>query len=401
MKLITPIRALHLASSFKQANAVRIILRASCPNVSLETVCSQSAFEEVLVRSTPDVVIAGHGFEGGLEQAHGADPGGAEIPVIVIDAPGDEEVAAGIRMGAATALKNSELEQLPSAIVNAVHTRERGVSGLQESLALEEANHAEALRENQKMVTIGRLTSSIAHEINNPLEAITNLLFLIGTDGELSQGSRSYLQLAQHELQRVVQISTQTLNFSRETASPVRLDLAGLLEEVLVLYSRKIEDKRLTVVREYDAQTLVSVFPGEMRQVFSNLIANAIEASSKDGRLRIRMREARHWGDWEVRGVRVSIADQGSGISPEIRSRICEPFFTTKGQRGTGLGLWVTQSLLQRYGGNLQLHSAVGETVHGTVFSVFLPTNLRPTIMTRPPGTEPTVPADSETQRAG
>lgn len=400
MKLITPIRALHVASNFKQANAVRDVIRASCSNVLLETVCSRFALEEAVVRSRPDVVIAGHGFEGDHGQELGATLTEAEIPVIVIDAPG-REVEAGIRLGATTVLKNSELEQLPSAIVNLVRGQKQIVSGLQESLALNEANHAEALRENQKMVTIGRLTSSIAHEINNPLESITNLLFLIGTDGELSQGSRSYLQLAQHELHRVVEISTQTLNYSRETASPVRLDLAALLEEVLVLYARKIETRRLTIVREYDAHSLVSVFPGEMRQVFSNLIANAIEASSKGGRLRIRTREARHWGDDEVRGVRVSIADQGSGITPEIRSRIGEPFFTTKGQRGTGLGLWVTQSLLQRYGGNLQLHSAVGEAVHGTVFSVFLPTNLRPTIMTRPAGNKPTVPANIETERAG
>ena len=204
-------------------------------------------------------------------------------------------------------------------------------------------------------------------------------MFLIGTDPRLSSESRNYLQMAQHELNRVVQISKQTLNFYRETPSPVRVDMVELLEEVLVLYSRRIGEKQLLVTREYNARTSVTVFPGEMRQVFSNLISNAIEASRTGGKLRLRVRSATHWKDGGVRGVRVSIADDGSGIDPKIRARLGEPFFTTKGQSGTGLGLWVTQSILNRYGGDMRLHSSVGER-HGTVFSIFLPTNLRPTI---------------------
>jgi signal transduction histidine kinase len=239
---------------------------------------------------------------------------------------------------------------------------------------------ANALRENHKMVTIGRLAGSIAHEINNPLESITNLMFLIGSDSKLSVESRNYLQMAQHELNRVIQISKQTLNFYRETPSPVRVDMVELIEEVLVLYARRIGEKQLLVTREYNARTPVTVFPGEMRQVFSNLISNAIEASRTGGKLRLRVRSATHWKDGGVRGVRVSIADDGSGIDPQIRARLGEPFFTTKGQSGTGLGLWVTQSILNRYGGDMRLHSSVGER-HGTVFSIFLPTNLRPTIL--------------------
>ena len=175
---------------------------------------------------------------------------------------------------------------------------------------------ANALRENHKMVTIGRLAGSIAHEINNPLESITNLMFLIGSDPKLSIESRNYLQMAQHELNRVIQISKQTLNFYRETPSPVRVDMVELLEEVLVLYSRRIGEKQLPVTREYNARTPVTVFPGEMRQVFSNLISNAIEASRTGGKLRLRIRSATHWKDGGVRGVRVSIADDGSGIDP-------------------------------------------------------------------------------------
>jgi two-component system, NtrC family, sensor kinase len=239
---------------------------------------------------------------------------------------------------------------------------------------------AKALRENHKMVTIGRLAGSIAHEINNPLESITNLMFLIASDPKLSNESRNYLQMAQHELNRVVQISKQTLNFYRETPAPVRVDMVELLEEVLVLYSRRIAEKQLLLTREYNARNPLTVFPGEMRQVFSNLISNAIEASHAGGKLRLRVRSATHWRDGGVRGVRVSVADDGCGIEPKVRPRLGEPFFTTKGESGTGLGLWVTQSILGRYGGNMKLHSSVGDR-HGTVFSIFLPTNLRPTIL--------------------
>lgn len=146
--------------------------------------------------------------------------------------------------------------------------------------------------------------------------------------------------------------------------------------------SRKILDKNLEVVRQYESSQAITAFPGEMRQVLSNLITNAIEASASGGRLTLRIRDTRKWSDTGVRGLRFSVADNGAGISPDARSRLGEPFFTTKGQAGTGLGLWVTRSILNRYGGNLQLRSSVGEDRHGTVFSVFLPTNMRPLVVT-------------------
>jgi two-component system, NtrC family, sensor kinase len=126
------------------------------------------------------------------------------------------------------------------------------------------------------------------------------------------------------------------------------------------------------------------VYPGEMRQVFSNLIVNAVDASSAHGRLRIRIRSAHSWTDPGVRGIRATVGDNGSGIDPEVQRRLGEPFFTTKGQRGTGLGLWVTRSIILRYGGEIHLRSSVAPERHGTVFSVFLPTNLRPQMVERP-----------------
>jgi signal transduction histidine kinase len=255
-----------------------------------------------------------------------------------------------------------------------MQTAVRNMDTHDQPLALQSA---ELLRENQKLITIGRLSGSIAHEINNPLESVTNLLFLMENHPDLSPEVRGYVRLAQDELGRAVQITRQTLNFCRETAAPVRTNLEDLLEEVVVLYARKIAEKHLKVIRQFKSNELVVVFPGEIRQVFSNLISNAIEASSAKGKLYLRVRRSRLWGDPGVTGMRVTIADNGTGIPMEARHRIGEPFFTTKGHQGTGLGLWVTQTIIQRYGGNLLLYSNTGKH-HGTVFSLFFPTNLRP-----------------------
>ena len=239
---------------------------------------------------------------------------------------------------------------------------------------LETDQVAQILRDNQKLITLGRLAASIAHEINNPLESITNLLYLM--EQSSPEKAAEYLKLAQRELSRVVQISKQTLTFSRETRGAVRVQLPELIEEVLGLHARRVGDKSLRVVRQYETYEPVTVFPGEMRQVLSNLISNAIEATSERGRIVIRIRAGRRWAGRDVRGLRLSIGDNGSGIPADVRQRLGEPFFTTKGQGGTGLGLWVTRSILSRYGGSLQLRSSVSSTRHGTVFSLFLPLHI-------------------------
>jgi len=249
----------------------------------------------------------------------------------------------------------------------------------------------ELLRENQKLITLGRLAASIAHEINNPLESITNLMYLM--EQQSSGETAEYLKLAQRELARVVQISKQTLTFSRETSAPVKVHLSDLIEEVLELHVRRIGKKNLRVVRQYEAYDHVTVFPGEMRQVLSNLVVNAIEATPTRGRIVVRIRSSRRWSGHGARGLRLSIGDNGSGIPEEVRNRLGEPFFTTKGQSGTGLGLWVSQSILARYGGSLQLRSSTASDRHGTVFSLFLPLNLRPLAVSPSSGKAEDMPA--------
>lgn len=242
----------------------------------------------------------------------------------------------------------------------------------------------ELLRENQKLIAMGRLAASIAHEINNPLESISNLLYLIGKE-KLSTQAHTYLEMAERELDRVIQISKQTLNFHRDTTAPVPMHIDQLIEEVLTLYRQRIDEKRIILHRQYSSNEMVTVFPGEMRQVFSNLIANAIHACPKGGSLWFRIHASKRWADG-ARGLRVTIGDNGSGMDTNTRRRLGKPFLTTKGHGGTGLGLWVSMSILKRHGAQLQNHSSIDPKRHGTVFSIFLPLNMEPRMaMENPP----------------
>ena len=371
---------LLLANDLASAHAVRDGIRRAGLTVILETVGIPAEFLSRLRGGPVDLILAattgllGLPIAEVLEYAGNAEP---RIPLVVIGMEGEEsEAAQALRDGVSDFVPLTQLGRLPAIIERAL--RERRESDKRERGRVELERAANVLRENQKLLTLGRLAASIAHEINNPLESITNLLYLMEIDDSSPQKSAEYLKLAQRELNRVVDISKQTLTFSRETSTPVRLHLAELIEEVLVLYGRKVADKDLRIIREYESSQAITAFPGEMRQVLSNLIINAIEASTRGGTLILRIRDTRKWSDVGVRGLRFSLADNGPGISPDVRRRLGEPFFTTKGQAGTGLGLWVTRSILSRYGGNLQLRSSTSENGHGTVFSIFLPTNMRP-----------------------
>ncbi|HEX4037401.1 MAG TPA: ATP-binding protein [Acidobacteriaceae bacterium] len=379
-------RVLLLLRSELSHHTLPVAARRAGLAVKFDRARNRREFLESLSGGIIDAVIAGPEglpdieLEEIFDRARSAQP---PVPVLVAGDRIDDSNAAGhLRAGAAEVLPFRQLDQFPAALERALKV---GQSSRMEAQAQQELDRAAVmLRENQKLITIGRLAASISHEINNPLESITNLLFLLGEQADLSAGSRSYLGLAQRELERAAQICRQTLNFSRETTGPVRVHIDSLLEEVLSLYGRRIMEKNLRVERQYDCPDEAIVYPGEMRQVLSNLVTNAIEASAPSGRLRLRVRCTRAWSDPGVRGVRISVGDNGSGIPPEVQRRLGEPFFTTKGQSGTGLGLWVTRSIIQRCGGEIQLRSSVDARRHGTVFSIFLPTNLRPQVVDRP-----------------
>lgn len=364
---------------------VRAAARHAGLTLSVEFAENRREFLEELRRGATSLILAGpeglpdFDLREVLDRARNSQP---QIPVILIGgATPESEALRVLHEGATEYLQDTDLVHLPSVLARAFRVRESSAAQARAQIELDRA--AAMLRENQKLITVGRLAASIAHEINNPLESVTNLLYLLSEEKDLSSSARSYLALAQREIERVGQISRQTLNFSRETTGPVRTRLDDLMEEVLSLYSRRIAEKNLRVERQYGCSDEATVFPGEMRQVLSNLVTNAIEASSMRGRLRVRVRCSRNWSDPDVRGIRISVGDNGSGIDPAVQRRLGEPFFTTKGQRGTGLGLWVTRSIVQRYGGEIQLRSSVAPDRHGTVFSVFLPVNLGPRIVGR------------------
>jgi len=230
----------------------------------------------------------------------------------------------------------------------------------------------DALRKSEKLAAAGRLAASIAHEINNPLEAVTNLLYLIRR-GTLDSTSAGYADLAQHELARVAEITQQMLRFYRQSTLPNLSNVGELLDSVLTLHQGRVASLHVEVVRRYAHDVTLFCFSGEVRQLFANLIGNALDAMTPEGgRLLLRVRYA------GTSGVRVTVADTGSGIPPHVMQHIFEPFFTTKEAVGTGLGLWVSEEIVNKHNGTIRVRSlARGEDGGGgTVFTVFFPLDL-------------------------
>jgi PAS domain S-box-containing protein len=239
----------------------------------------------------------------------------------------------------------------------------------------EQKRSEEVMRRTEKLAATGRLAASIAHEINNPLEAVTNCLFLIGS-GQIDARSQEYLRIAQQELDRVTHITTQTLRFYRQSTRPVESDVNELLDSVITLYAPRLRDYSITIQRRYKDLPLVHAYEGEIRQVLANFIGNAIDAMHRDGgRLMLRSASGRD-PRTGTEGIYVTVADTGSGMDAATRSRIFEPFFSTKGMTGTGLGLWVSQTILEKHHGRVFVRSRVRQHTDapgGTVFRIFLP----------------------------
>jgi PAS domain S-box-containing protein len=233
----------------------------------------------------------------------------------------------------------------------------------------------EALRKTEKLAATGRLAASIAHEINNPLEAITNLLYLLSNHADLQEPARSYVEMAEHEVRRISEITQQTLRFYRQSTLPALTNLSELLDSVLRLHQGRLRNLGIAVERKYDSNTNLYCFAGELRQVFANLIGNAIDAMPGGGRLVLRARRSRDWSDPSKLGVRFQVADTGSGMTPEVRKRIFEPFFTTKEVTGTGLGLWVSSEIVAKHKGSMRVrsHSEKLGGRSGTIFELFFP----------------------------
>ena len=237
----------------------------------------------------------------------------------------------------------------------------------------ERKHNEEALLRTEKLAAVGRLATSIAHEINNPLESVTNLLYLIRESKDLTPHVREYVDTAERELRRVSAISNQTLRFHKQSTRPTAVTCEELISGILVLYQARLINSRVKVEKRKHATTPVLCFEGEIRQVLNNLIGNAIDAMHPlGGRLLLRSREATH-GPTGRKGLILTVADTGTGITSEVKRKIFDAFFTTKGIGGTGLGLWVSKEIVDRHQGALNIRSSQAEGHSGTVFTLFLP----------------------------
>jgi PAS domain S-box-containing protein len=233
---------------------------------------------------------------------------------------------------------------------------------------LTERKRAEAaLIQSERLAASGRMAATVAHEINNPLESIMNLLYLLERE-TLTPTGGEYLRIASQELHRVSQIARQTLGFYRGSSSPGLVCLKEAVESVLNLFSGKLVARKIAVDREFEADGCLKGIAGEFRQVFSNLISNAIDAMPKGGTLTVRTKNTRLQ---ESPAVEVQIEDTGEGIPEAQLQMIFEPFFTTKSEKGTGLGLWVSRNIIQHYGGEIAAFAK--EDPRQTVFSVTVP----------------------------
>ncbi|RZU43318.1 two-component system sensor histidine kinase NtrB [Edaphobacter modestus] len=229
----------------------------------------------------------------------------------------------------------------------------------------------QSMRNADKLALAGRMAASIAHEINNPLEAITNLLYLVEHE-TLSDEARTYLTLAQHELGRVSHIASQTLGFFRNNRGPSSTLLSEIVDSALSLHLGRLTTSNVAIHREYAPLASLFVHQGELRQVLANLIGNALDAMPAGGRLRVRIRKALD-PVTKTSGARIIIADTGTGMNRATMRQIFEPFYTTKGSAGTGLGLWVSSQIVARHKGHILVRSSQSPQHSGTVFSIFLP----------------------------
>jgi signal transduction histidine kinase len=229
-----------------------------------------------------------------------------------------------------------------------------------------------ALMRSEKLAASGRLASMIAHEINNPLDAAMQLAYLL-KDSISDTMAHERLDLLVGQLGIINRITNQTLKLQRDSAKPTRFNLCDVIRELLSAYENKIVKSGVSIQTRLDDERSVLGYSSEIRQVISNLLINALDATAAGGKIIIHICDSLDWRSGTGRGCRLTIADTGSGIDPQNRSRLFEPFFTTKGENGTGLGLWVSSGIVSRAGGSLRVWSTNRPGRSGTCFSVFLP----------------------------
>jgi signal transduction histidine kinase len=317
-------------------------------------------------------------------------PSWSELFFILLTVPGERSrrsVLAQLPLGNMVLLERPlRTDTLISTVRAALRSRRRQYEMRDQLVA---ARLAEvAVRKSEKLAVAGRLALSISHEINNPLESVTNLIYLIGHSSSLDE-AKGMAETAGQELARVAEIVTQTLRYYRDPSKPTVVHIEEMVDSALTFYRARIASAEIEVERDFRNCSPIVAMAGELRQVTLHLIGNAVDAIGRRGTLKIRAANARQHSNGSHSGVRLTIGDTGSGISPAVRDSLFEPFVSTKDNTKAGLGLWFSSQIVRKHGGTIQVRSRVRPPFSGTVFSVFLPlafeTTAKPTKSTLSP----------------
>jgi signal transduction histidine kinase len=309
-----------------------------------------------------------------LEPVLAGQPSWSDFPLILLIAGGrvtaESERLRTLRKPLGNILlveRPARPETLSSTLETALRSRSRQYQ-IRDQI-LQAARAQEALLRTEKLAVTGRLAASIAHEINNPLESVTNLLYLMRTESSIDE-LRVYVSQAEQELARVAEITKHTLRFYKEPTDPVSFNVFAVVQSVLNLFQSRLAAASVHVnVEAPRSPVLIHANPGELRQVLVNLVSNSLDAMRLGGKLYIRV-SADSVGATKGDRVRLTVADTGAGIPADLRARIFEPFVTSKGETGTGLGLWVTGELAKKNGWTIRVRSSSGKFRCGTVFSI-------------------------------
>ncbi|MFZ0633294.1 MAG: ATP-binding protein [Acidobacteriaceae bacterium] len=306
-------------------------------------------------------------------------PSWSDLPLLLLTAAGAVNGANLRKALARKPLGNVILLERPvrpETLISAMQAalRSRGRQYQVRDFMAERLVAEQALRRAEKLAVAARLAASFSHEINNPLAAVTNLLYLIGVSSSLDE-TQEYAEIATRELTRVSEIVTRNLRFHKESIKPGAVEITEVVNAALNLYQVRLATAKISIERDFRECSPIVGVGGELRQLIVNLIANALDAIGHGGTLKIRIAATHERSNGSRPGVRVTIGDSGSGIRPEIRNTLFEPFVSTKGNTGTGLGLWVSSEIVRRHGGTIQVKSRVNSSLTGTVFSIFLPSH--------------------------
>jgi signal transduction histidine kinase len=373
------LRTIIVAPTGKDGRLIAALLERQ--SMACHIADSVAAGCEAMLEGAGAAIISEEAFVGGsirpLLQVLRHQPPWSDFPVILLTVSGRVTLESERLRELRRPLGNLFLLERPIRPETLLSTLEIALRGRQRQYQIRDqiqqyALAQAALLRSEKLAVTGRLAASIAHEINNPLESVTNLLYLMR--GNLPPEQRKqFLAEAEQELARVTEITKQTLRFYREPSQPTATDVSAVLDSVLRLHGSRLRAAGVKVHSEILSETVtVLSTPGELRQILANIIGNATDAMRQGGCLTIRISNRKQW---QRTGccVRLTIADNGTGIPPDVLPTIFEPFVTTKGETGTGLGLWVTSQIVKKNGWKIRVRSSRNPARRGTVFSLVIP----------------------------